>query len=166
MSEHPYGNELTEWVEPRFALRTFIVRKGHLDSVVVSGGHWVDPESPDKAGDTCAAVCLGVSGDEASAHEAPGEDCKCGIYGAYSLSALRRQYGPQARWIVAVIQCEGTGMEGPVGLRAAKATVIAFWCPEPDDEHRDDIGLCLKQFPRARQYRNDLAMALVYRLGT
>ena len=64
-----------------------------------------------------------------------------------------------------MIQCEGTGMQGPVGIRAARALVVAFWCPEPDDEHRDNIRLCLEQFPYARQYRNDQAMALAYRIG-
>jgi hypothetical protein len=157
MSEHPYGNVSTEWVEPVYALRTFVIRDGQLDSVVQSGGHWVEGE--------CRAVCLRAPQDEAPPHEAPGEDCRCGIYGALSLAALRRQYGEQARWIVTVIQCEGTGMQGPVGIRAARALVVAFWCPEPDDEHRNHIRLCLEQFPYARQYRNDQAMALAYRIG-
>ena len=159
--EHPFGNEVGEWVDVVYALRTFVIWGGQPQSVVMHAGHWDDQGQ-------CTATCLAPTEEGVPPHEAPGEDCRCGIYGTFTLRTLRRPYGAQARWIVAVIQCEGSGSRGPKGIRAARATVVAFWCPQPDkddEDHEDDIALCLDRFPHARQYRSDLAMALAYRLG-
>jgi hypothetical protein len=152
--EREYGNtESANPSGPVFALRTFVIEDGELSSVAKGAGHW--------SGGVCEAVCLYED------HEAPAVDCRCGIYGALSLDVLRNQAGmaEAARWIVAVIAAEHRTMHGTVGLRTSAARVVAYWCAEPDDKHRDDATLCAEQFPGARRFRNDAAMALTYHIG-
>src|ERR1700758_3506082 len=135
----------------RFALRTFKVREGHLSSVVAthSGQHW--------EGGVCRARCVIFDDysffDESMAritraaiarhrdpskyreglskflkHDAPHEDCRCGVYGSLNLENLRRQYHESLN-LVAVIAAEGETIIGTRGLRTEFARVVAYWTP-------------------------------------
>ena len=151
--EDDYGN--SDLVEPAvgiYALRTFVIRDGQLDSVVQKGGgHWNDG--------VCEAQCVG--GD----HEAPAPDCRCGIYGALSLAVLYRQYPQETSHIVAVIAAEGRTMMGTVGLRTSAARVVAWWCAEPTDGHLGDAAVCTQQCPDARRFHDVDVMARLYHMG-
>jgi hypothetical protein len=150
--EDDYGNtEPVAYEVARYALRTFVIRDGQLSSVIKGGGHWNEG--------VCEAVCL----DED--HEAPAPGCRCGIYGALSLQTLYSQYPKATSRIVAVIAAEGKTMLGTVGLRTAAARVVAYWCAEPNDQHRDDIAICAVQCPGARRFHDVEVMARLYHMG-
>lgn len=126
----------------RFALRTFrIVWQSDVD--------WDNG--------VCEAVCikrtesvyswggnlLGVLQDQlhdpaVPKHDAPFEGCTCGIYGTLDVAALMRQYWHNARHLITVIAAEGRTIIGPVGLRTARARVVAYWTPTVWLEQRQE----------------------------
>lgn len=73
---------------------------------------------------TCEAVCHGYSRPR---HEAPGENCGCGVYGSLSYADVLGQYPTAAKHLVAVIAAEGKTIIGTRGLRTAFARVVAYW---------------------------------------
>jgi hypothetical protein len=143
-----------------YALRTFKITKGQLTSVTVSGHHWKDG--------VCEAECMQAAGQDPT-HEAPVEGCSCGIYGTYSLAALRRQFGETGR-IVTVIAAEGRTVTGDTGLRTAAARIVAYWIGEPRIGQPPGSGwarldnICAEQCPGARRYYDVDLMAKIYGL--
>jgi hypothetical protein len=73
---------------------------------------------------TCEAVCHGYSNPR---HEAPDENCGCGVYGSLSYADVLGQYHDAAKHLVAVIAAEGKTIIGTRGLRTAFARVVAYW---------------------------------------
>lgn len=73
---------------------------------------------------TCEAVCHGYSNPR---HEAPNENCGCGVYGSLSYADVLGQYHDAAKHLVAVIAAEGKTIIGTRGLRTAFARVVAYW---------------------------------------
>jgi|SRR6185369_10946454 len=114
-----------------FALRTFkYCTEYQQESVGETIGWWNDGlsrafRSPVRAvGDdwedgTCVARC-------SRRHDAPHDNCGCGIYGSLSYYGLLSQY-PQARHLVTVIAAEGQTIMGTRGLRTQFARVVAYW---------------------------------------
>jgi hypothetical protein len=125
-----------------YGLRTFRLRDGKLDSVVVSG-NWEDG--------ICEAVCM-VDKD----HVAPHDGCKCGIYATHTLASLMAQYSEHAQRIVAVIQAMGRTVNGPTGFKTAKAEIVAYWLGEQrfDDESLSEADACAEQWLGVRRWRD------------
>lgn len=97
-------------------------------------------------GGTCVARC-----SAGHPHEAPADDCTCGIYGATSLQSLRWQYRDPTATIVAVIAAEGPTFIGSAGLRTAAARVVAYWC-YPGPKLDDARAVFAEQCPAARAF--------------
>ena len=116
-----------------------------LTGMFRNGGDWLDG--------ACVARC-----ERDYAHDAPGEDCDCGIYGALSLNSLTSKY-PQASRLVAVIAAEGMTFIGDVGLRTEAARVVAYWCG-PDA--RIERHHCQIQFRDAEQFADLAGMLETY----
>ncbi|MFV8169731.1 hypothetical protein [Mycobacterium sp. DBP42] len=144
----------------RYAVRTFTVDRHrgalapvsiapHLDNIGVNGHlAW-------EAG-VCEARC--VHGYD---HTAPDEDCSCGIYGATTLTSLRRQFPDLAAGIVAIIAAEGPTLIGNAGLRTSAARVVSYWChPGPAfDEARTVLS---QQCSHAQEFDDLGAMLAAY----
>ena len=145
-----YGDTVVDNIQvARYALRTFAIRDGNLESVIQrGGGHWTEG--------VCVAHCLAHPD-----HVAPEADCRCGIYGALTLGVLQRQYQEFTCRIVTVIAAEGKTMLGTIGLRTAAARVVAYWCTEG----REDAAICAQQFPDARRFFDAVVMARLYRMS-
>lgn len=151
----------------RYALRTFKINRMALPdgtdveyfrSISVKGRHWDNG--------TCTAKCIGgpFSFDEDGYiinhhHEPPDLGCSCGIYGCLTLEDLVFQYPHYAGEAVAVIAAEGPTVIGRIGLRTARARVIAYWTEWPRTKE-----LCANQFSGAAQYDDMLAMLKEYKL--
>lgn len=111
----------------RYALRTWKISYFHdrLQSIYVQGSFWDNG--------VCRARCYrraisgGIMRAIPSGHQAPHENCNCGVYGSLSLDHLERQYGQYANWVVGVIAAEGPTIIGPRGLRTSFARVVACW---------------------------------------
>jgi hypothetical protein len=142
MTDFESLGEYAPQVRDLFGLRTFRLRDGKLDSVVVSG-NW--------EGGLCEAVCM-VEKD----HVAPADGCKCGIYATHSLRALMAQYSEHANRIVAVIQAVGRTVNGPTGFKTAKAEVVAYWLGEQrfDDDSLSEADACDEQWLGVRRWRD------------
>lgn len=135
-----------------------------LCSVAQAGAHWSDG--------VCKAECLDSSLSVmrvwaqvifsedcyGNRHEAPGADCSCGIYATLSLEHLNRQYGDEAKNIVAVIAAEGQTIIGTRGFRTQYARVVAYWC---DDKL---AAPAQRQFRDARRYGYMPSMLRDYQL--
>lgn len=134
------------------AIRTFnLSETGELCAVARGSGFWLTG--------TCEATCEG-KGPE---HEVPVPDCRCGIYACLTMEKLREQYRTQAARIVAVVAAEGRTILGPVGLRTARARVIAYWTPW---FARPMINAARHQFPDAVPYAHLNRMLETYNLPT
>ncbi len=132
----------------RYALRTFVVDRGHLTSVAKKGkgaGHWQNG--------TCEAIC--VAGRD---HKAPAELCTCGIYGTLNLADLRRQFA-SAKELVTVMAAEGTTIIGDTGLKTAFARIVAYWTP---NKHIRKV--CAKECEGAKYFGNIDEMLAAYNL--
>lgn len=108
-----------------------------LCSTAMQGSHW--------KGGVCEATCqaqrnthrerlielaaLTVGEQPVFSHQAPHEDCHCGIYAAHTLRTLKEQFAA-ARDIVAVVAAEGQTIIGSKGFRTQRARVVAYWCSE------------------------------------
>ena len=146
-----------------------------LSSVFISGPRWTSG--------TCAARCLAhlsdsalvtrslslsVAGwslwarsqpyrvEEVPSHEAPHEDCQCGIYAAHTLEHLVAQYPVQTGHIVAVIAAEGQTIIGDKGFRTQYARVVAYWCVDTLTEPAK------RQFKGAQRYGKIDDMLVAY----
>ncbi|MFF7944277.1 hypothetical protein ACFZC5_31615 [Nocardia gamkensis] len=102
-----------------YGLRTFTIDHGKLRPVFErrDSSAWRDG--------TCIAEC-----SKGARHQAPADDCTCGVYSFRDLNHLRRQYSESAT-IVGVIALEGRVVEGESGWRAQAARLIALWEQEP-----------------------------------
>lgn len=123
-----------------------------LGSVFVGGGqHWTDG--------TCTARChadsvnlfslsllSALTGVEYGGHEAPSEDCRCGIYATLTYEHLVDQYPQHTRRIVTVVAAEGQTIIGDKGFRTQYARVVAYWCQD------DLLDICKTQFKDAKQF--------------
>jgi hypothetical protein len=169
----------------RYAMRTFIPRlnlappghpyTGYMTSIAASHRRcW--------SKGVCEAICLAdemvfpwlrwtPSGMESieygdsdpipvQAHPAPGEGCNCGIYGCLSLGDLIHQYPTQCRNIITVFAAEGRTFIGDIGLRTARARVVAYWTETPWV-----ADIAKHSFPDATPYADVFAMAARYGLG-
>jgi hypothetical protein len=135
-----------------YALRTFRVEDGQLASIIAGTGHWIEG--------ACIARCT-----QDPEHVAPPVDgCHCGIYGAHTLTALRRQYGEQASRLVCVVAAEGATVIGSTGLRTAAARVVAFWVTESSGSPSELDAA--RQCPGARRYYDVDLMAKLHGLKT
>jgi hypothetical protein len=133
--------EVTALEYGRCALRTFAFNSDYMNfgSVSAFGNFWADG--------TCTAECLAVPKggmgaialgrafpspdyDGTKDHEAPNEDCSCGIYGTLTLEHLISQYPLECRSIVAVFAAQGQTIIGDLGLQTQYARVIAYWLKE------------------------------------
>lgn len=95
-------------------LRTFRVSDdGQLLPVIALDDSW--------RGGTCIARCRRDPG-----HQAPVDQCRCGIYTFRNLRVLREQY-QQADLLVAVVALEGQTLAGSRGWRSQAARVLAIW---------------------------------------
>lgn len=110
----------------RYALRTFKLRDGKLGSLFQSFT-WDDG--------TAIATCLGKG--KGGKHEAPAENCHCGLYGTLTLEHLESQYRSQALNCVAVMAAEGVTYLGDKGLRTAAARIVAYWVAPPQSQVHD-----------------------------
>lgn len=120
----------------RYALRTFNVAD-RLMPVAIPVDAW--------EGGVCEAKCERVAlyaayarasysvlediASEAN-HEAPAENCVCGIYGCLTIERLKRQYPLECMRVVAVIAVEGDTIIGDIGLRTQAARIVAYWSPK------------------------------------
>lgn len=165
----------------RYALRSFkFVVERARGSLAEQIGWWTDgtckswrPVAYTRAegwlDGTCEAVChaYGIEswgGDSVlptgKRHQAPYEDCKCGIYGSLSYADLIAQFS-EARNIVAVIAVEGNTIIGTRGLRTQFARVVAYWVA-PDPIWRE---VAASQFKDAEVFGDPLEMVESYGLG-
>lgn len=71
-------------------------------------------------------------------HQAPDPDCRCGIYSFTTAQELCSQYPILAYHVIAVIAPEGMSLEGSLGWRSPKATILAVWIRS--DEYRSAIA--------------------------
>lgn len=74
---------------------------------------------------TCEAVCHAHGARPR--HQAPDEQCGCGIYGSLSYADVLHQFREEARHLLAVIAAEGVTIIGTRGLRTQFARVVAYW---------------------------------------
>lgn len=123
-----------------------------LGSVFVGGGqHWTDG--------TCTAKChadsvnliswswlTALTGQEYPGHEAPSEDCRCGIYATLTYEHLVDQYPQHTARVVTVVAAEGQTIIGDKGFRTQYARVVAYWCGD------DLLDICKTQFKDAQQF--------------
>ncbi|PBA23764.1 hypothetical protein CKJ66_26225 [Mycobacterium avium] len=157
MSEHTMDTMDIE--VGRYAVRTFRIdrRRRILQPVNPSWRRGRGHESPWRNG-ACRAVC-----NHDRAHDAPAEECGCGIYGATSLESLRAQYPVLASNIVAVIAAEGTTIVGSRGLRTQAARVVAYWC-HPSSRMDTAGAVIAEQCPAAERFADLDQMLAVYGL--
>ena len=95
-----------------FALRTFRVSvNGYLVPATQYSDEWA----------TGAAIAR-CSED----HQAPDDDCTCGLYSMNNIHQLRTQY-TQARRLLTVVALEGQTIEGTKGWRSQAARVVDIW---------------------------------------
>lgn len=142
----------------RFAVRTFNFTGGELCAVARGAGFWLSG--------TCEATCQNVitgmtMQTVVPGHVVPVEECRCGIYACLTVEKLREQYRIQAAHIIAVLAAEGRTILGPVGLRTARARIVAYWTPWFD---RPVINAARHQFPDAAHYSHLNAMLEAYNL--
>jgi hypothetical protein len=116
-----------------------------LASVSAPGPNWLDG--------TCTAQCkidtaMTAWRDDPPGppHQAPHEDCHCGVYGALTLERLQYQYSHYTQTNIAVIAAEGQTLIGTRGLRTQYARVVAYWCLPQLQE------IAAKQFADAKHY--------------
>lgn len=64
-------------------------------------------------------------------HDAPDENCECGLYGTLTLDHLLRDYRDRAAKCVVVFAAEGVTFIGNRGLRTAAARIVAYWTAPP-----------------------------------
>lgn len=109
-----------------------------LCSTSMSGSHW-------KHG-VCEATCrvpqnahqnllielaaLTTGTEPVYGHQAPQEDCHCGIYAAHTLGVLTDQFPQYVCDIVTVVAAEGQTIIGSKGFRTQRARVVAYWCSD------------------------------------
>lgn len=125
---------------------------------------WMSPSFQDHDGwldGTCTAECR-RSSILPSRHEAPHEDCECGIYGSLSYADLLDQFRTHAQRIVAVISAEGKTIIGERGLKTQFARVVAYWV-RPDESL--DRLCAADQFRDAKAFDNPLEMIEEYGLA-
>lgn len=137
-SEGPKKDELVTDIEVgRYALRTFILRDGKLGSLYKSTT-WDNG--------VAVAECHADSYTRpAKPHDAPDENCRCGLYGTLTLDQLLKEYRDRAVHCVAVFAAEGTTFIGTKGLRTAAARIVAYWVADvaegiPDGPDADGMG--------------------------
>jgi hypothetical protein len=75
-----------------------------------------------------AALTTGV--EPVYGHQAPQEDCHCGVYAAHTLRALCDQFSCYVSDVVAVVAAEGQTIIGDKGFRTQRARVVAYWCSD------------------------------------
>jgi hypothetical protein len=137
-----------------------------LCSAAVQGSHW--------KGGVCEAVCrvpanahknllielaaLTAGVEPVFGHQAPQEDCHCGIYAAHTLQVLCDQYSSYVKDIVAVVAAEGQTIIGDKGFRTERARVVAYWCSERV------APTAASQFPDAERYSEIASMLTDYGL--
>lgn len=135
----------------RVAVRTFNLNEtGELCAVARGAGFWLTG--------TCEATCHYTDGD----HQVPVENCRCGIYACLTVDKLREQYRTQAAHIIAVVAAEGRTILGPVGLRTARARIVAYWTPW---YARPTIKAAKRQFSDAVYYSHLNEMLEAHRLA-
>lgn len=100
----------------RYGVRTFWVTRQGIGPITERPLEttWTDG--------VCVAECQ--RGD----HEAPGAECKCGIYACSDLESLRAQFPVLAKTMIAVIAAEGPTIIGERGFRTSAARIVAYWC--------------------------------------
>jgi hypothetical protein len=153
MSDNPYGTGVEPVVGDIYAFRTFHVLDGKLASIAVT------PDDDDKGGwndGMCEAHCR-----RGAEHQAPVKDCRCGVYGFYTIDHLLTQYPEQAKRIVAVITIRGRVAVDDKGLRATAARVVAYWCAE---DAIVEAAVCARDCPGARQFSDRGVMTRIYEL--
>lgn len=109
-----------------------------LVSTYMHGSHWKNGVCESKClvhrdvyRDRLIELAALTTGSEAVyGHEAPNENCHCGIYAAHTLQTLRDQYRTYVDDIVAVVAAEGQTIIGDKGFRTQRARVVAYWCSE------------------------------------
>lgn len=67
------------------------------------------------------------------AHEAPADDCTCGIYSFATAHEVAAQYAEPAGNLIAAIAPEGHAIEGSKGWRSASARILSAWVKSEDD---------------------------------
>ena len=134
---HQHKGEVVALEYGRCGLRTFEfdLRYGFI-SVAAGPGHWDDG--------TCTARCYAgkmyyASGTPEGQHEAPNENCHCGIYACLTLENLVGQYLTESLQIVAVIAAQGQTIIGDVGFQTQYARVIAYWLGSVDAYHMNPL---------------------------
>lgn len=132
-------SEIPDIEVARYALRTFKFDSGRLMPIAVPVDAW--------KGGVCEAACLrdqwhpygpmlslfGIEFDALDRprdHEAPADNCDCGIYGCLTIERLKQQYPFECMDLVTVIAVEGNTIIGDVGLRTQAARVVAYWSPK------------------------------------
>jgi hypothetical protein len=170
-----YGSGDAELMIGLYALRTFVIRtfafaeddapdlaegltdddkvkRPRLSSVAISGAHWKDG--------CCLARCT-----RNPEHEAPADQCACGIYAANTVAALMAQYEKQASNLIAVIATQGLTVRGETGLRTSAARIVAYWIGNPDlDGSSLEAQVCKTDAPGARRYYDLDLMTKLYQL--
>jgi hypothetical protein len=98
-------------------------------------------------------------GDEpVFSHQAPQEDCHCGIYAAHTLQVLKEQFASYTNDIVAVVAAEGQTIIGDKGFRTQRARVVAYWCSN------EVAATAQGQFSEAQRYSDIASMLADYGL--
>lgn len=137
-----------------------------LCSTAMQGSYWKDG--------VCEAVCripvnahknllielaaLTTGVEPVYGHQAPQEDCHCGIYAAHTLQVLRDQFIGYVDDIVAVVAAEGQTIIGDKGFRTQRARVVAYWCSDSVAPTAAD------QFSEAQRYADVSPMLADYGL--
>lgn len=137
-----------------------------LCSTAMQGSYWKDG--------VCEAVCgipvnahknllielaaLTTGVEPVYRHQAPQEDCHCGIYAAHTLKALSDQFSGYVDDIVAVVAAEGQTIIGDKGFRTQRARVVAYWCSDRVAPTAAD------QFAEAQRYADVSSMLADYGL--
>lgn len=161
-----------EFVEPRvgvLAARTFDVSQGRFQSAFHGADQdvWATSTGVAKcqpryvtvkwhAGGGTSTTILPIGGrePETEPHEPPGENCSCGLYSFITAQEVFRQYSERAQECLAVVAPEGVSLEGQLGWRSPKATIVAVWLRSP--LHRSSIA---ENYPDVKVY-DDLAALL------
>lgn len=146
---------MTNAVEPQpsavSALRTFRIGPGGLLYPLCSNVAW-------KAGTNncrCRLLIPRVAdGSRPAVHRVPGPACSCGFHGYSDESRLSRYR--QARRLVAVIECTGTIIGGPHGVRAERAFITAIWTSRTVP--LDVVAAIRARYPDAVVYRDKAVM--------
>jgi hypothetical protein len=137
-----------------------------LCSTAMSGSHWKtgvceascqqELNSHQRLLIELAALTTGV--EPVYAHQAPQEDCHCGIYAAHTLAVLRDQFSDYVSDIVAVVAAEGQTIIGDKGFRTQRARVVAYWCSDRVADTAES------QFAEAQRYPEIAPMLAEYGL--